>query len=64
MIRIAGDQATIEDLSSKNGTWLGPVRVVGPTPLADGMELRLGSAVAVARFRRHPDTTETAAFIH
>jgi len=63
VIRITGDQATIADLGSKNGTWLGPVRVMAPTPLADGMELRLGSAVAVARYRRHPDTTETAAFI-
>lgn len=63
VIRVAGDHAIVEDLASKNGTWLGPVRVLAPTPLADGMELRLGSVVAVARFRRHADTTETAAII-
>ena len=39
------------------------MRVNAPTPLTDGMELRLGSVVAVARFRRRADTTETAASI-
>lgn len=63
LIRIDGDHATVEDLASKNGTWVGPVRVSTATPLADGMELRLGSVVAVARYRRSADTTQTAASI-
>jgi DNA-binding winged helix-turn-helix (wHTH) protein len=34
--------ATIEDLRSKNGTFLGERRVSGPTRLAGGAEIRLG----------------------
>jgi DNA-binding winged helix-turn-helix (wHTH) protein len=63
VIHIDGERATVDDLASKNGTWVGAVRVHAPTPLADGTELRLGSVVVVARFRRGADTTQTAASI-
>ena len=36
--------ATLEDLDSKNGTWLHDERVTGPVVIADGDVVRLGSA--------------------
>ena len=48
-IVVDGDTAVVEDLDSKNGTFLAGARVEGPTPLADGDELRLGQMVAALR---------------
>lgn len=48
-IRIAGGVAVIEDLGSKNGTWLGAMPVAGPATLKDGDELRLGSVLVTVR---------------
>jgi DNA-binding winged helix-turn-helix (wHTH) protein len=42
-IVVSPEGATIEDLSSKNGTYLRGRRLTGPAPLADGDEIRLGS---------------------
>jgi DNA-binding winged helix-turn-helix (wHTH) protein len=42
-IRICGTDATIEDLASKNGTFLRGQRLTGPSPLVDGDEILLGS---------------------
>jgi DNA-binding winged helix-turn-helix (wHTH) protein len=39
---VSGERAEIEDLSSKNGTWLGSRRVEGRLHLADGDEIRVG----------------------
>jgi DNA-binding winged helix-turn-helix (wHTH) protein len=59
-ITIAGVTATIEDLSSKNGTWVRGRRIAVPTELADGDEIRLGSVPLV--FRATPaGSTETDA---
>ena len=58
-ISISGDGATVEDLGSKNGTWIGTVAVTGPAGLSDGDELRLGSVVLTVRFRRPVSSTET-----
>ena len=41
-IRLEGDRATVEDLGSKNGTFLGGRRIVEPTPLTDGDQIRDG----------------------
>jgi DNA-binding winged helix-turn-helix (wHTH) protein len=41
-IVVEGERAEIEDLGSKNGTWLGNRRVEGRVPLADGDEIRVG----------------------
>lgn len=60
-ITIRSGTATLEDLESKNGTWVGEKRVTGPTPLADGDEVRLGLVRLV--FRGPPgglSTTKTA----
>jgi len=59
LVRVEGPRATVTDLGSKNGTWVGTVRVDGPAPLADGAELRIGSVVVTARFRPLQSTTET-----
>ena len=58
-IRIAGLQATIEDLGSKNGTFVGGRRVAQSAPLGDGDEIRLGSVVATFRIPPPARTTST-----
>jgi DNA-binding winged helix-turn-helix (wHTH) protein len=42
-LRVAGPDVSIEDLGSKNGTWVGGERIGGAVPLADGTSFRLGS---------------------
>ena len=46
-ITVDGDTAFVEDLGSKNGTFVGDTRVDGPTPLAHGDQLRLGQLAAI-----------------
>ncbi len=41
-IHVAGERADIEDLGSKNGTWVGGRRVEGRNVLSDGDEIRVG----------------------
>ena len=58
-IRVRGADAAVEDLGSKNGTFIGDRRVDVPTPLADRDRLRLGRTVLVYRCARMPGSTET-----
>ena len=51
-IDIRPDGVTIEDLSSKNGTFLDGVKLAAPTPLHEGQNVVLGDASIV--FRRSP----------
>lgn len=46
-ITIDGDTAVVEDLGSKNGTFIGDARIEVPTPLAHGDQLRLGQLAAI-----------------
>lgn len=39
---VSGDHAVLEDLGSKNGTWLGEERVTQSRTLSDGDEFRVG----------------------
>ena len=55
----AGD-ATVEDLKSKNGTYVGPHRVETPRRLLDGDQIRLGSVVITFRIPQPPGATETS----
>ena len=48
-IIVDGDSATVEDLESKNGTFVGDLRVKGARPLAHGDQLRLGQLAALLR---------------
>jgi DNA-binding winged helix-turn-helix (wHTH) protein len=52
-IRVANDQAILEDLGSRNGTFLRDVSVTSPTPLEDGDVIRVGSITM--RFRMWSD---------
>jgi DNA-binding winged helix-turn-helix (wHTH) protein len=60
-VTITGDQASVEDLGSKNGTWVGTNAVSGVCALKNGDEVRLGSLVVVVRFSPGASTTETVA---
>jgi DNA-binding winged helix-turn-helix (wHTH) protein len=57
-IVLAGDRITVEDLESKNGTFLGGKKLDSPTPLADGDVLKLGSVSL--KFRIFPLSGSTA----
>ena len=48
-ITVDGDTAVVEDLGSKNGTFVDDHRVTSPTPLANGNQLRLGQLAALLR---------------
>lgn len=52
--------ATIEDLGSKNGSFVGAQRVIAPTPLRNGDQVRLGGVLIVFRLPRCIQSTETA----
>jgi DNA-binding winged helix-turn-helix (wHTH) protein len=49
LIRVTAGRATVEDLGSKNGTFIADRRVDSPTPLADGDVIRIGSVPVTFR---------------
>jgi DNA-binding winged helix-turn-helix (wHTH) protein len=55
-IVISGDEATLEDLGSKNGSWVGSIKVTGTHPLKHGDEIRFG-LVAVVLLRSVNDVS-------
>jgi DNA-binding winged helix-turn-helix (wHTH) protein len=57
-IVVSADAATLEDLASKNGTYLDGARVTAAVVLSDGNEIRLGSFVF--KFRTSTPTSPTA----
>jgi pSer/pThr/pTyr-binding forkhead associated (FHA) protein len=59
-IRLDDDAATLEDLGSKNGTYVKGRRVSAPARLADGDQIRLGSVVITFRIPAPVGSTETA----
>ena len=58
---VVGESVTIEDLASKNGTWLDGERVGAPRPLVDGASVRLGSVLLTFRLASQARPTESAA---
>ena len=48
-IKIDAKGAVIEDLKSKNGTYVNDRRVSGPTPVTDGDQVRIGSLLFTFR---------------
>jgi len=58
-IVVTGSKAVVEDLGSKNGTFVEDRRVAGPTLLADRDRVRLGHTVLVFRCARVLGSTET-----
>ena len=59
MITIAAGRATIADLGSKNGTFVGDVRVDGSRLLGDGDIIAVGSVKLTVRVLETPCSTET-----
>jgi DNA-binding winged helix-turn-helix (wHTH) protein len=55
-----GDTALVEDLGSKNGTFLGDQPVTGPVPIADGDRLRVGAVLLMFRLPPDGGSTQTA----
>jgi DNA-binding winged helix-turn-helix (wHTH) protein len=56
-IEVRGDEATIQDLSSKNGTFVDGVRIEGASPLRGGQTVVLGDASLVFRTSTTPGST-------
>jgi DNA-binding winged helix-turn-helix (wHTH) protein len=59
-IVISGEGAQIEDLQSKNGTFVRGARIEAPSRIADGDEIRLGSVPLTFRVFPLSGSTETA----
>ena len=59
-IRLEDSAVAVEDLGSKNGTYLRGERITAPTPLVDGDQIRLGSVVITFRVPPPPGSTDTA----
>jgi DNA-binding winged helix-turn-helix (wHTH) protein len=57
LIVVADQQVTIQDLSSKNGTYVDSERVASPVALRDGAEIRVGPVPL--QFRRQPPALST-----
>jgi DNA-binding winged helix-turn-helix (wHTH) protein len=55
-IVVTADQAILEDLGSRNGTWIGGTRITGPVPLSDLDEVKLGSLVMLFRILEETET--------
>lgn len=58
-IVVRDEAATLDDLGSKNGTYLNDDRVVESRPLAEGDRIRLGAIVMTFRIGPEPSPTET-----
>jgi DNA-binding winged helix-turn-helix (wHTH) protein len=59
-IVVSGGEATLEDLGSKNGTYIGGHQLTNPHRLANGDQIRFGSVVITFRIPEPPGSTETA----
>jgi DNA-binding winged helix-turn-helix (wHTH) protein len=58
-IGISAGRATIEDLGSKNGTFVGDQRLEAPRSLADGDIIGVGSVKLTLRIFQTPSSTKT-----
>lgn len=59
IIRIKGCDAAVEDLGSKNGTFVGDSRIDGATPLSPDNTIRIGSIHLTLRSVRAAGSTKT-----
>jgi DNA-binding winged helix-turn-helix (wHTH) protein len=59
-IVVSDEGATLEDLGSKNGTFLGDARVRLAAPLSDGDTIRIGSVRLLVRLLAAPGSTVTS----
>ena len=58
-VLVRGTTVAIEDLGSKNGTFVHGVRISGPTNLAPADDIRIGPFRLIFRIARLPASTET-----
>jgi DNA-binding winged helix-turn-helix (wHTH) protein len=58
-LMVDGSQATVEDLESKNGTYVGGARLEAPARLSPGDEIRVGSVRLVWQGARPESATDT-----
>lgn len=58
-IAIDASGAVVEDLGSKNGTYVNDRRINAPTPVVDGDQVRIGSLLFTFRLTQGNETTET-----
>jgi DNA-binding winged helix-turn-helix (wHTH) protein len=56
-IVVNGAEAAVEDLGSRNGTYVQGVKLTSPMRLSDGDEIRLGSVVLIYRLNTGQETT-------
>lgn len=61
VLRTSDDEASIEDLGSKNGSYLRDHRLTQPSPLADGDVIHIGSVRLVFRAFNRLTATDTYA---
>ena len=59
-LNVTGHDASIEDLGSKNGTWVAGERIHGSVPLTHGTSFRLGSETVRLELSRDERPTKTA----
>jgi pSer/pThr/pTyr-binding forkhead associated (FHA) protein len=59
-IRVDAGHATIEDLASKNGTFVEGARLRSARPLRDGEHVCIGPALLIFREGYGPGSTKTA----
>jgi hypothetical protein len=59
-VMVASGLATLEDLGSKNGTFVNGVRLASAVALRDGDELRIGNVPMTLKVYSKPSSTETA----
>ncbi|HWZ85494.1 MAG TPA: FHA domain-containing protein [Thermoanaerobaculia bacterium] len=59
-LMVASGLATLEDLGSKNGTFVNGIRLSAPVALRNGDELRVGSVPMTLQIHAKPASTETA----
>ena len=57
---VASGLATLEDLGSKNGTFVNGIRATAAITLRDGDQLRIGNVPMTLRIYQKPSSTETA----
>jgi DNA-binding winged helix-turn-helix (wHTH) protein len=59
-LMVCAGLATLEDLGSKNGTFVNGIRLAAPMALKDGDELRIGSVPMTLKIFPRTSATETA----
>ena len=60
-IMVSGETATLEDLGSKNGTYLKKKKLESPSLLSDGDDIRMGAVRCKLRVFRGLPSTKSAA---